>query len=268
MVDYFSALIGPFPYDRLAHVQSTTIFGGAENPTAIFYDEKAYRNQRLGEQTVAHETAHQWFGDAVTETDWHHLWLSEGFATYNAALWIRHADGDSAPRRDAPQYPEVIGPTPPHTRSSYGRRLMGRHSSNCEVRVLRLRAWWVIPTIKAAIVVCPLSRRHLWSPSDFAAVMTAAGTDLWYSSRPTPAGVSAEVRWRRRGRRCTDAAGAAGWWGPATAGLELEVDGRRLRLDVTRAGTSVALDGVRGPKSFGGSTAGRCTSPRWRSRDE
>ena len=45
---------------------------------------------------VAHETAHQWFGDAVTQADWHHLWLSEGFATYLAALWRRHADGDSA----------------------------------------------------------------------------------------------------------------------------------------------------------------------------
>src|SRR4051812_41679715 len=67
-----------------------------KNSTAIFYDEKRYRQQNLGEPVVAHETAHQWFGDAVTEADWHHLWLSEGFATYLAALWQRHADGDSA----------------------------------------------------------------------------------------------------------------------------------------------------------------------------
>src|SRR4051812_3669814 len=67
-----------------------------KNSTAIFYDEKRYRQQNLGEPVVAHETAHQWFGDAVTEADWHHLWLSEGFASYLAALWSRHADGETA----------------------------------------------------------------------------------------------------------------------------------------------------------------------------
>jgi aminopeptidase N len=96
MMDYYSTLIGPFPYDRLSHVQSTTRFGGMENPTAIFYSSQAIARGQLSEETVAHETAHQWFGDAVTEQDWHHLWLSEGFATYYAALWVGHADGDSA----------------------------------------------------------------------------------------------------------------------------------------------------------------------------
>ncbi|MFL5534593.1 MAG: M1 family metallopeptidase, partial [Gemmatimonadales bacterium] len=93
---YYSDLVGPFPYGSLAHVESSTRFGGMENSTAIFYDEKRYRKQNLGEPVVAHETAHQWFGDAVTEGDWHHLWLSEGFATYLAALWQAHVDGDSA----------------------------------------------------------------------------------------------------------------------------------------------------------------------------
>jgi aminopeptidase N len=96
IVDYFTSVIGEFPYTRLTHVQSSTIFGGMENSTAIFYDEKAYRTRRMSESTVAHETAHQWFGDAVTERDWTHLWLSEGFATYFAALWAEHLGGDSA----------------------------------------------------------------------------------------------------------------------------------------------------------------------------
>jgi len=96
MLDYFSSLIAPYPYGSLAHVESSTRFGGMENTTAIFYDEKRYREKTLGESLVAHETAHQWFGNATTEADWHHLWLSEGFATYLAALWRGHADGDTA----------------------------------------------------------------------------------------------------------------------------------------------------------------------------
>jgi len=96
IVDYYSDLIGAFPYATLAHVESSTRYGGMENSSAIFYDEKRYKERNLGESVVAHETAHQWFGDAVTEADWHHLWLSEGFATYLAALWRSHADGDSA----------------------------------------------------------------------------------------------------------------------------------------------------------------------------
>ena len=50
----------------------------------------------MNDGLIAHETAHQWFGDAVTERDWSHLWLSEGFATYFAGLWTRAARGDSA----------------------------------------------------------------------------------------------------------------------------------------------------------------------------
>jgi len=58
----------------------------------IFYGEKSVT---VGNAPVVHETAHQWFGDAVTEREWPHVWLSEGFATYFAALWTRVARGDS-----------------------------------------------------------------------------------------------------------------------------------------------------------------------------
>lgn len=100
MIDFFAARIAPFPYAELRHVQSSTRFGGMENSTAIFYDQKAVHEGRMSESTVAHETAHQWFGDAVTEADWHHVWLSEGFATYGAALWAGHVGGDSGLRRE------------------------------------------------------------------------------------------------------------------------------------------------------------------------
>jgi aminopeptidase N len=96
IVRYFSSLVGAFPYEKLAHLQSATRFGGMENATAIFYSDAAFRTGTMNERLIAHETAHQWFGDAVTERGWPHLWLSEGFATYFAALWTQHAHGDSA----------------------------------------------------------------------------------------------------------------------------------------------------------------------------
>lgn len=95
IVDAFSRLLGAFPYEKLAHIESSTRFGGMENSSAIFYDEKRYGNRTMREGVVAHETAHQWFGDAVTEADWHHLWLSEGFASYFEPLFYESL-GDTA----------------------------------------------------------------------------------------------------------------------------------------------------------------------------
>ena len=93
MLSYYSGLIAPFPYDRLAHVQSATRFGGMENAGAIFYSDRAITRGTLGEGTVAHEIAHQWFGDAVTPGRWADVWLSEGFATYFGDLYFERADG-------------------------------------------------------------------------------------------------------------------------------------------------------------------------------
>ncbi|MEJ2236879.1 MAG: M1 family metallopeptidase [Gemmatimonadales bacterium] len=91
MVEVLIEVLGPFPYEKLAHVQSSTRYGGMENSSAIFYNESAYASRRMGESVVAHEIAHQWFGDAVSQYDWHHLWLSEGFASYFGPLYFQLA---------------------------------------------------------------------------------------------------------------------------------------------------------------------------------
>jgi aminopeptidase N len=98
IMSLFERMVAPFPYEKLAHLQSLTRFGGMENASAIFYADKLFPEQKVTDGLIAHEMAHQWFGDAVTEREWAHLWLSEGFATYFAALWKRHARGDSAYR--------------------------------------------------------------------------------------------------------------------------------------------------------------------------
>jgi aminopeptidase N len=90
---FFQHYVGPFSYAKLAHVQSKTRWGGLENAGNIFYFENAVNGKNEQEGLIAHETAHQWFGDAVTENDWYHVWLSEGFATYFASLYFEYAYG-------------------------------------------------------------------------------------------------------------------------------------------------------------------------------
>jgi len=104
-VAFFSETIAPYPYDKLALIIGATRFGGMENSSAIVFtntlfdlrgDEKM--SARFGipsriENVVAHEIAHQWFGDSVTESTWADLWLSEGFATYFAGLFIEKYEG-------------------------------------------------------------------------------------------------------------------------------------------------------------------------------
>ncbi len=84
---YFSSLIGRYPFEKLANVQSTTRYGGMENAGNIFYYENSVGGKGNIEGLVAHEIAHQWFGDSASEADWFHVWLSEGFSTYLAHAW-------------------------------------------------------------------------------------------------------------------------------------------------------------------------------------
>lgn len=93
IIAYFDSLLGTFPYEKLANVQSTTRYGGMENASCIFYDEHIITGKQQNTLILAHEIGHQWFGDCVTETDWPHIWLSEGFATFMSEVFAEHAFG-------------------------------------------------------------------------------------------------------------------------------------------------------------------------------
>jgi aminopeptidase N len=92
-LDFFNKMIAPYPYEKLANVQSTTTYGGLENAGNIFYFENSVTGKGNIEGLIAHEIAHQWFGNSASENDWHHVWLSEGFATYGAHLYSEYAHG-------------------------------------------------------------------------------------------------------------------------------------------------------------------------------
>lgn len=98
VLEFYSYYVGPFAYERLANIQSPSVGGGMETASAIFYGENLVngkQDERL-RNVVIHEIAHQWFGNAVTETTWDDAWLSEGFATYFTMLFQESAYGAAA----------------------------------------------------------------------------------------------------------------------------------------------------------------------------
>jgi aminopeptidase N len=95
VLEFFTRQIGKYPYEKLANVQSTTIYGGMENASNIFYFERSVTGKGEIEDLIAHEVAHQWFGNSASEKDWHHIWLSEGFATYFAHVYNEFTYGES-----------------------------------------------------------------------------------------------------------------------------------------------------------------------------
>ena len=100
MIRLFARLTGvDFPWTKYTQiVVSDFIFGGMENTGAttmyehVLLDEPAALDVS-SEDLIAHELAHQWFGDLVTCRDWSHAWLNEGFATYLEHVWHEHAHG-------------------------------------------------------------------------------------------------------------------------------------------------------------------------------
>jgi aminopeptidase N len=107
---FFSDLVAPYPYEKLALIIGATRFGGMENSSAIVFTSGllSRKSDELSpiydipvalRDVVAHEIAHQWFGDSVTESTWSDLWLSEGFADYFAGLFIQRHEGEAAFRR-------------------------------------------------------------------------------------------------------------------------------------------------------------------------
>ncbi|NOR27892.1 MAG: M1 family peptidase, partial [Lutibacter sp.] len=105
---FFIENIGEYPYQKLANVQSKTRFGGMENAGNIFYFEESVTGKKEHEDLIAHEIAHQWFGNSASEIDWPHLWLSEGFATYLTDLYILESKGNESFLKRIKEEREII----------------------------------------------------------------------------------------------------------------------------------------------------------------
>ena len=105
MIEFFSEKFGyPYPYPKYAQVcVADFIFGGMENTSATLLMDRCLLDKRASldnfntESLVAHELAHQWFGDLVVIKHWSHAWIKEGMASYCEVLWTEHEyDRDEA----------------------------------------------------------------------------------------------------------------------------------------------------------------------------
>lgn len=98
---YLAAMLGvPYPWEKYGQVMiANFMYGGMENTTATTLNDYALVDERglvdyNPDELIAHEAAHQWFGDLVTNRSWGHLWIHESYATYLAARFCGNHYGD------------------------------------------------------------------------------------------------------------------------------------------------------------------------------
>lgn len=95
MMDFYSKKFGAYPFEKYGMAEVYPFkYGGMEHQTMTTMHRAVITNP-ANEPTIAHELAHQWWGDCVTPLDWPHIWLKEGFATYAEALWTEFQYGEA-----------------------------------------------------------------------------------------------------------------------------------------------------------------------------
>ena len=90
-LDWFSAKLGPYPYDEFGYAIVSLRGASLETQSIVLLSDRM-----LNESVLVHEMAHMWFGDVVSLSSWADIWRNEGFATYFTTLWEHRADPPEA----------------------------------------------------------------------------------------------------------------------------------------------------------------------------
>lgn len=100
MIGFYSDLFDhPYPWAKYDQVTTPHVGGGAEATSATILGDGVIHDRRAEqdfsrERVIAHEVAHQWWGNLITLREWSHAWLNESFGTYSDYLWTRHEKGE------------------------------------------------------------------------------------------------------------------------------------------------------------------------------
>jgi aminopeptidase N len=100
VIDFLETQFGPYPFDAMGGIaiNDSRVRYALENQTRPVYAAGFFSPGRDSSWVLAHELAHQWYGDSVSVHDWSEIWLNEGFATYAEWLWEEHL-GESSPQQ-------------------------------------------------------------------------------------------------------------------------------------------------------------------------
>lgn len=94
MIDYFSQLFGPYPFEKYGHaVVNMSTYAAMEHQTMTTFGSRYLTGDQKHESIVAHELAHQWYGNFITPITMREVWLKESFATYSEFLWVHKKSG-------------------------------------------------------------------------------------------------------------------------------------------------------------------------------